>query len=474
MRGVRTTSIEVTHFGTAPGLRMSTSTQEFSVPPEISRDRSIDRICRQFEDDWIASDGQIRIDGYVDCDFQADDRQRLIEELVYCEFELLSRHAREFDLAWYQATLADELSVVEAALARCRRAESRRVSDGRQPVVPDRLGDFRILRELGRGGMSVVYEAHQESLGRRVAIKVLPASAVLRPEWVKRFHREARAASRLLHPHIVQIFDTGIDQGWAWHAMPLVDGKPLSEICPNGCGELVYSPKELEIDSEGKCGDAESAADILNRPDHPMRCGVVARIGLQASLALEHAHQQRILHRDIKPSNLLLDRGGNTWLTDFGLAQMDDTADCDLAESDGLLGSVRYLPPEALDGIRDERGDIYGLGMTLYELLVLRPAIDGRTKAELLASLRSGPVPPAPTALNPNISGELERVVVKAICPDPERRYHSAGEMADDLTRFLTTYIDPAEPVSWYRHRVSACVALVSAIAGGLAGVLFS
>jgi hypothetical protein len=185
------------------------------------------------------------------------------------------------------------------------------------------LGDYRVLREIGRGGMGIVYEAEQLSLGRRVALKVLPFASVLDPKQILRFKNEAHAAAQLHHTNIVPIFSVGCERGVHYYAMQFIDGRTLEEVV-----------RELK------------AAPESEKPT-PARREVfdgVARLGMQAAEALYHAHELGVVHRDIKPSNLLLDAHGNIWITDFGLARVQNEAG--LTVSGDLLGTLRYMSPE--------------------------------------------------------------------------------------------------------------------------------
>ena len=156
----------------------------------------------------------------------------------------------------------------------------------------------------------------------------------------------------------------------------------------------------------------------------------VARIGVQVAEALEYAHAQGVLHRDIKPSNLLLDLHGTVWVADFGLAKLADQAD--LTHTGDVVGTWRYMAPERFGGVSDARSDVYSLGLTLYELLALRPAFDGSTREELIQQVSHG-VPPRPRKVNPEVPRDLETIVLKAIERDPAARYQTAGELAEDL-----------------------------------------
>jgi WD40 repeat protein/predicted Ser/Thr protein kinase len=273
---------------------------------------------------------------------------------------------------------------------------------------PDHLGDFRLLREVGRGGMGVVYEAVQESLGRHVALKVLPVQAALSPVYLERFQREAQAAARLHHTNIVPVFGVGEHDGVHYYAMQFIAGRSLAEVIAER-QKPGFSPEP------GSWKDA-------------------ARIGAQLADALVYAHGQGVLHRDIKPANLLLDTQGSAWITDFGLAKIEDQDG--LTQSGDFLGTLRYLAPERLRGVSDARGDLYGLGLTLYELLTRRPAFDGADRDVLVRQITQEE-PLRPRQLDPSIPRDLETVVLKAIAKEPERRYQTAAELAEDLRRFL-------------------------------------
>ncbi len=278
-------------------------------------------------------------------------------------------------------------------------------------AVPEALGEFRILREIGRGGMGVVYEAVQISLGRRVALKVLLAGGMVDVRSLTRFQVEAQIMGALHHPHIVPIFAVGYDRGTHYYAMQLVEGCSLAERL-GGSGRDMLTPREA------------------------------ARLSMQAAGALEHAHALGILHRDIKPGNLMVDDGGHIWVTDFGLARLEGVADRPggggLTESGDRPGTLRYMSPEQAAGGRvlDPRSDVYSLGATLYELLAGRPAFDGTDRAELLRRIAHDE-PAPPRRLDPAIPRDLETIVGKAMAKEPERRYATAGELADDLGRFL-------------------------------------
>lgn len=310
------------------------------------------------------------------------------------------------------------------------------------PPIIRELGDFRIVREIGRGGMGVVYEAEQISIGRRVALKVLPFAAMLDERRLARFRNEIRAAGQLHHTHIVPVHAVGSDRGVHFYAMQLVVGHSLAEIIAELRNAISRSrdPQVVDESQDATAAARETIGAALSTL--PEINGIayfrrLAQLALQAVDALEHAHGCGIIHRDVKPSNLLVDTGGTIWLTDFGLASTE--ASSDLTMTGELLGTLRYMSPEQTLGQRvfvDHRTDIYSLGATLYELLTLKPAFDAASRTELLRQISQNE-PVLPRWLNPAIPVDLETIVLKAMSKDVAGRYSSARAMADDLRRFL-------------------------------------
>ena len=331
----------------------------------------------------------------------------------------------------------------------------------------ERLGDYRILREIGRGGMGVVYEAEQESLGRRVALKVLPKAHLASAECLARFRREAQAAARLLHTNIVPVFGVGYQDGIHYYVMQYIAGRGLDSVLAqlsqengerptDGAGEraaegsaatqsFVSTPNKTEsgtvpIIAHGACDWAKSqpAPPSASTNGSKAQAGrywhSVAEIGVQVAEALDYAHQQGTLHRDIKPGNLLVDTRGTVWITDFGLAKLAEQDD--LTKSGDMLGTLRYMAPEQFEGRSDARSDVYSLGLTLYELLTLRPAFGETSRGRLIRQV-PWQEPPRPRKVNPAIPRDLETVVLKATAVDWDNRYQTAGELATDLKRFL-------------------------------------
>jgi WD40 repeat protein len=293
--------------------------------------------------------------------------------------------------------------------------------------MPAALGDHRMLREIGRGGMGVVYEAIEEPLGRHVALKVL-SRPVGAEGFIERFRQEARAAARLHHTNIVPIFAVGEAGGIHYYTMQLIRGQTLAAVLDG-----LRRERRSENREKAEATTVESAAGASYATS-------VARIGLQIAEALSYAHAEGILHRDIKPANVLLDVRGTAWVTDFGLAKARDSDD--LTESGDVVGTLRYMAPERFWGEGDARSDVYSLGATLYELIALVPPFEAKDRARLMRDVAAADVQPL-KALNPRVPRDLETIILKAIARHPADRYATAAQLADDLRRFLAY-----EPIS--------------------------
>lgn len=326
-------------------------------------------------------------------------------------------------------------------------------------TLEQKFGDYAILRELGRGGMGIVYEARDEVLGRQVALKILSGHPIHDERQLQRFRRESQAAARLSHPNIVPVFGVGDHQGVHYYVMQYVEGASLGDELkslanskaqiealqggvdsPEDRRETGEAPVGAESGAERAVGETsssiargDSSSALSSTAGDPGYFRSVARIGRRVAEALAYAHGEGVLHRDIKPSNLLLDRTGNVWITDFGLAKTEGDA---LTCTGDVLGTPRYLAPESLQGIADERTDVYGVGVTLYELLTVTPAFAGKSRHEILR-LVSEVDPARPRRINPAIPGDLETIVLTAMAKEPSQRYESASALAEDLDRFL-------------------------------------
>jgi serine/threonine protein kinase len=352
-------------------------------------------------------------------------------------------------------------------------------------LAPGVLGDFRIIREVGRGGMGIVYEAEQVSLVRRVALKVLPFAATMDQRQLQRFHNEARAAAGLHHTNIVPVYGVGCEHGVHYYAMQFIDGCTLADLITEQRGD---PPSQVATVAESKAAAASAptvpraaqATSVAPRDTTYFRRA--AEWGIQTAEALDCAHSLGVVHRDIKPANLLVDMAGRLWVTDFGLAQVQ--SDARLTMTGDLVGTLRYMSPEqtlAKRVIIDHRTDIYSLGMTLYELLTLQPAFDGGDRQQLLRQIAfEEPLPPR--RVNRAIPAELETIVLKAMEKRPQDRYATAQELADDLRHWCEDRpIKARRPSLWQvaarwarRHKplVGAATAVLLLAVRMLAGTL--
>ncbi len=295
--------------------------------------------------------------------------------------------------------LAPQLEACLAGIEFINRATGAGTASAEPPV----LGDFRLIREIGRGGMGVVYEAEQTSLHRRVALKVL-RFGVSDEEAMKRFRREAETVARLHHTNIVPIFAVGCEHGVHYYAMQLIEGQSLADL-----------------------------HDEARRSAKPLPQEDVTRWCLQAAEALAHAHHRGVIHRDIKPSNLLIDVDGVVWLTDFGLAKHAD--EVTLTASGALMGTPRYMSPEQAESVRrtiDHRTDIYSLGASLYELATGRPVFESTSAHHVIMQILTEE-PARPRQLCPSLPRDLETIILTCLHKDPAHRYQSAQALADDL-----------------------------------------
>jgi serine/threonine protein kinase/WD40 repeat protein/tetratricopeptide (TPR) repeat protein len=478
--------------------------------------------------------------------------------------------------------MADEIREMFPALIEVEQAHGAARAEIVPPSPPfarhlRQIGDYRILSEVGRGGMGIVYEAEQISLGRRVALKVLASHLVGDHKTQERFRREAKAAARLHHTNIVPVFEVGRDRDVSFYAMQLIQGQGLEQVIaelrrlrapgqeadalglsrpeglepsrPDGlepsatvaqarvsttsirrkrdlgqvaellltgrlAGEATELPTGPELpegrelpptgtptaagqigaglfDPEAASGLAPSVGSEDRRPVSPapdlsgsaMLPGgthiseidssgrrqpffrSVAQIGRQAAQGLAHAHARGIVHRDIKPSNLLLDTSGIVWITDFGLAKAEDDS---LTATGDLLGTLRYMAPERFRGEGDARADIYALGLTLYELLTLRPAYSSSDRLKLIEQVKAEE-PARPRSLDRRIPRDLETIVLKAIEKEAGSRYQSADAMAEDLRRFLADEPIKARQVStseryWRWARRNPVIAILGGV----------
>jgi serine/threonine protein kinase len=365
-------------------------------------------------------------------------------------------------------------------------------------ISNSRLGDFELLRELGRGGMGVVYLARQLSLDRLVALKVLPFASGLDHRQIERFRNEARAAALIQHPNIASVYAVGCENDVHYYTMQYIDGRALDRFVPGTpCSSWLDEPETaaplasldametaiaaLAEDQDHLCNSQGSGirheyavdADQLARFGAPEQARQVARVGVQVAEALHQAHEYGIIHRDIKPSNLLLDRQGRVWVTDFGLARFQ--SDARVTQTGDVVGTLRYMSPEQALGINrilGERTDIYSLGVTLYELATQQAAFAGSDRNEILQRIAN--VDPAPLRrINAAVPVDLETVILKAMAKLPEHRYASAQDFAADLKNYLEGRPIAARRAGWAerwakwarRHRATVRVSIAAAFA---------
>ena len=371
------------------------------------------------------------------------------------------------------------------------------------------IGEFTVIREIGRGGMGVVYEATQASLNRRVAVKTLPISDRMDQRQIQRFQNEARAAAQLQHPNIVPVFSIGMDAGVHFYAMQFIPGYDLAHYIRHAKTRLASpraprsgdtprfaaattaqvfqpTPGMLQQSSDVAEGSTLSVplADFIDMmadqkssvADRSMFESIL-QIGIQAAEALHYAHQVGIVHRDIKPSNLMLDHEGKLWVTDFGLAQIQGAGA--LTMTGEVIGTLRYMSPEQPLGQRvlvDQRTDIYSLGVTLYELLTFKKAFGGETPREIIRQVCFDE-PVSIRRLSPRVPEDLETIVLKAMAKNPADRYQSARELADDLERFRADQpINARRPtlVQQGRRWIRRHTALATAAAAGIVILLLT
>ena len=491
--------------------------------------------------------------------------------------DVLSKMARgeAVDVEQYAAEHPDVADVLRHAIPALRAVAQSGSSHGTRvdsglsnhdndetPISPNRpLGDYQIIRELGRGGMGVVYEAEQTSLGRTVALKVLPFAGMVRGNALQRFQNEVRAAATLDHPNIVSVYSVGEERGVHYYAMQLVRGQSLAEVIQQ-LAAIHDDGRELNAQSISEVVSRETL--LSHRESRPLRAGEgrampvtnhpspkprsststlprkgedindpaasgrvkssatepteelpsrenrqatnstraegkatastlqtsghdrdfyrsIAVLAAQAADALQHAHERGVIHRDIKPGNLMLDADSQLYVTDFGLARIE--SDAAMTMTGDLIGTLRYMSPEqalAKRVVIDHRSDIYSLGMTLYELLALRPAFTTTDRQELLKQIAFED-PIKPRQIDRSIPAELETILLKAIEKNPDDRYATAGELAEDLRALLEDRpIQAKRPTltqrttKWARRNqtlvntAAATLAIAIAIGGGL------
>ena len=266
------------------------------------------------------------------------------------------------------------------------------------------LGPYRVIGQIGQGGMATVYKAYQPSMDRHVAIKVLPSQLAETQEFVTRFQQEARTIARLEHPHILPVFDYGETDGLTYFVMRYLEAGTLKERMANG---------------------------------RPLPLPEVDRIFTQLTEALSYAHGRGVVHRDLKPANALVDEHGNLFLTDFGIAKILESASPRLTQTDAIMGTPAYISPEQAQAKAvDQRSDIYSLGIILYEMVTGQVPFAADTPLAIILKHVSDPLPP-PSRVKADISPAIEKVILKALAKDPQDRFETAAEFLSAWKRAL-------------------------------------
>jgi tetratricopeptide (TPR) repeat protein len=422
----------------------------------------IDLACDRFEEAWRPGAGGSppRIEDYL-AEFPEAERPEALRHLLEVELELRRDGGSPPEPADYRSRFPEFGALIDSIFAD-RSLTPQPPSGGRDPeraapaidlttIVPapgaaagphattvlGSFGDYDLLRELGHGGMGVVYEAQQRSLDRRVALKMIRAGQFATESDLQRFQNEARAVAHLDHPHIVPILEVGEHQNGHYFSMKLIAGGSLDKQLP----AFTADPR------------------------------AAARLVATVAQAIHHAHQRGILHRDLKPANVLVDAEGQPHVTDFGLARRVE-GDSSLTQSGAIVGTPSYMAPEQASGLRHEittATDVYGLGATLYALLAGRPPFRGRTVMETLVQVRERP-PEPPLSPHGRVDRDLSTICLKCLAKEPHRRYDSAAALADDLGRYLSgepiraRRTPPWErAVKWTRRHPTTAILLATA-----------
>lgn len=326
--------------------------------------------------------------------------------------------------------------------------------------VPDFLGEYRIVREIGRGGMGIVFEAVHETLGRRVAIKVMTVGSISNTKHLERFHREAVSAASLHHTNIASVFGAGEDNGLHFYVMEFINGQSISQILKgvsSGLDETVnfdatsgnQPPSTTRASGKNRCRESLTIGDqIISAKE---RYKWVADTGQQIADALAYAHEKNILHRDIKPANLVLDYQGTVWLTDFGLAKniINDA----LTKTGDIIGTPQYMAPESFSGNYDTRSETFCLGLTLYEMATLNPAFENSSPGQIIKAVTTSS-PQPPKKIDSQLPRDLATIIEKSIAREPLHRYQTAAAMRDDLRAFIEDRPIAARKMSTWDHAV--------------------
>ena len=306
-----------------------------------------------------------------------------------------------------------------------------RLHRGESPILRTQHEEYRLVREVGRGRSGIVYEALHGSPGRRVALRLLDPARFGRPIHLGRFLMDSYALSQLRHPEIATVLDAGDHEGRPFYVMPFVAGPRLDRVL-----------------------------DDRRRLDAPADPADDARAIRRVAATLQHLHDRGVLHLDIRPANLAMGAGGEVWVMNLAMPAAGD--------ADAMDG-LRYHAPERTRGRLDQRSEVYALGLTLYEMLTLRPAFDAADREQLIRRITQDGPPPI-RHLRPTLSRDLATIVETAIAPDPARRYPTAAALADDLGRWLggepiraRRPLAPIRLARWARRNLAtAAVALLA------------
>ncbi len=405
---------------------------------------------------------------------ESDQDNSLVDEVdtaiaqAMAEYEQLVKQGHPFSREEFLAkhsAIADRLaSCLEAVDFLYRLLPEPSTSQWPDPHLqrPDSIvGDFRIVRPIGRGGMGQVYEAHQISLNRRVALKFLGGASALDERAIQRFRNEALVAATLLHPNIVPVYSVGELDHVPYIAMQLIDGFSLADV-------MAFMRRERDLSSEADRTQQAVAVGTATWGASSSKVKFLADLSafrrqprdyfqrvvgwmLQAANGLSHAHDAGIVHRDIKPENVLVDGNGNVWIADFGLAKLPES---NLTETADLLGTLRYMSPEQAAGkglLLDGRTDVYSLGATLYELLTLCPVFTADDRSSLLQKVLHDE-PRSPRQIEKDLPLDLEIILQKAMAKEAHDRYATAADFAADLERYLSDQPILASPTSTWRR----------------------
>ena len=419
---------------------------------------------------------------------QTDSDQRAPLEVLAAEYAEKMRTGKMTSIDDYVRSYPELESEIRELFPTILALENMKISQAKSfatkatmlPLKLKELGDFEIIREIGRGGMGIVFEALQRSLQRHVALKVLPKAALLDPQQLQRFSREAHIAAKLHHSHLVSLHGAGEHDGYHFLVMELVAGASLDKILPVIAGKLNVKKSKTANDEPDPLLNTQNSGEKINlvaeriaeklagpldreptRSDRQQYFRQVAEIGRDAAGAIDYAFEQGVLHRDIKPANLILDDAAHVWVSDFGMARSLEGSDTTRSRdplTKTIGGTFAYMSPESFDGQLTRQSDVYSLGITLYEMLTLQPVDSDKEIGSAIRRLADTTnTLPEPRKLDPTIPKDLETIVLKAISKRTKDRYQTALLLVDDLQRFLDGRPVTANRTSLLQHTVRWC-----------------